>query len=60
MRQNGHEGNSMKDEIEITPEMIEAGEAILSEHLEDWSSASLAIEVYRVMLAASVFPCQAD
>lgn len=37
----------------ITPEMIEAGKAVLSELEREVSSAFLVAEIYRAMVAAS-------
>lgn len=43
-------------EIEITPEMIAAGAAVIAELKEGMDSYSLAAEVYRTMAAAAQPP----
>ena len=56
----GQAGESADDDIEITPEMIEAGERVLTTTIgsEEWfysSAPDLAVEVYRAMIRSAPF-----
>ena len=46
---SNHESADWRDEIEVTPEMVEAGETVLAELEGEVSRSTLAREVFLVM-----------